>query len=109
MKQREPADTADKLAHRAHIQVRGFPPDLPATAWLSLDEVLQYVPISRTGWFRGMASGQLPRPHKIGRLSFWKARDIRKLLDLGPAHVRRRKPARPRQDAPDANEGNGTH
>jgi len=77
---------------RVSLQVRSFPPELPGTAWLKLDEVLQYVPVSRAHWFRGVASGQFPAPHKIGRLAFWKARDIRALLDMGPKRARQRQP-----------------
>lgn len=78
-----------------HLQVRSFPPDLPATAWLKLSDVLQYVPVSRSQWFRGVKSGQFPQPHKVGpRSVFWKARDIRTLLDMGPKRGRiRRAPA----------------
>src|SRR5262245_49670473 len=72
-----------------HVHVRSFPPELPASAWLRLDDVLQYVPMSRSAWFRGVANGQLPRPHKVGHLAFWKARDIRVLLDMGPRAPRR--------------------
>lgn len=89
-------------ATRAHLHVRAFPPDLPASAWLKLDEVLQYVPVSRSQWFRGVASGVFPKPHKIGRLAFWKARDIRTLLDLGPRRARPVKPAARRQLQPAA-------
>lgn len=91
---RKPAATANNLAPRgrAHLHVRDFPPELPASAWLTLSEVLQYVPISRSQWFRGVASGQLPAPHKVGRLAFWKARDIRALLDMGPRRARLTRP-----------------
>jgi len=102
MKQKSPNAPPNKLAGRAHIHSRSFPPDLPATAWLTLDEVLQYVPISRSAWFRGMQSGQLPRPQKIGRLAFWKARDIRLLLDMGPRKARKPAPARRPENSPDA-------
>ena len=97
MKQTPPHSPPNNAAGRAHLHVRAFPPDLPASAWLTLGDVLQYVPISRSAWFRGVASGQLPRPHKIGRLAFWKARDIRVLLDMGPRAPRRtpRAPAVP--------------
>lgn len=95
MKQKPPHSTPNKSVVRAHIQVRSFPPDLPATAWLTLDDVLQYVPISRSAWYRGVSVGQLPRPHKVGRLAFWKARDIRVLLDMGPRAPRRAPRATP--------------
>ena len=109
MKQRTPLATPNKAAARAHLHVRSFPPDLPATAWLTLDEVLQYVPISRSAWFRGVASGQLPRPEKVGRLAFWKARDIRVLLDMGPRRATKRKPATRRENAPDAKPDSAAH
>jgi len=75
---------------RVSLQVRSFPPDLPGTAWLKLTDVLQYVPVSRSHWFRGVASGQFPAAHKVGRLAFWKARDIRALLEMGPKRARAR-------------------
>lgn len=89
-----PQKIARKTAPRSHpsLQVRSFPPDLPGTAWLKLADVLQYVPVSRSQWFRGVASGQFPSPHKVGRLAFWKARDIRALLDMGPKRARARRP-----------------
>lgn len=80
MKQKPPPTRPNKPP----LVVRDFPPDLPATAWLSLPEVLQYVPVSRSAWFRGVKAGIFPGPHKAGRLTFWKARDIRTLLDMGP-------------------------
>lgn len=91
-----PQDAAERAARRAHIQVRGFAPDLPATAWLTLDDVLAYVPVSRRAWYRGIKAGMFPAPSKVGRLSFWKARDIRNLLELGPRRARapRRTPTR---------------
>lgn len=91
---------------RVSLQVRSFPPDLPGTAWLKLDDVLQYIPVSRSQWFRGVASGQFPKPHKVGRLAFWKARDIRALLDMGPRRARRATqrdlPMPPRASTPNA-------
>jgi len=90
MKQAAPkSHTPNKV--RTHVHVRAFPPDLPESAWLNVDDVLRYVPVSRAGWFRGVRSGSFPPPHKVGHLSFWKARDIRVLLDLGPRRTRRGK------------------
>jgi prophage regulatory protein len=103
MKQRAPQPPPNKSSRHAALSVRSFPPDLPASAWLTLDEVLQFVPISRTSWFRGVATGQLPRPEKIGRLAFWKARDIRALLEVGPRRARTRKPPTRPQNAADVN------
>lgn len=99
MKQKPPPGTPNKIAGRAHLHVRAFPPDLPASAWLSVDEVLQYVPVSKSQWYRGVRSGIFPAPHKVNRLAFWKARDIRVLLDMGPRTPRKLKPVRPRPGA----------
>ena len=98
MKQAPPKYVPNK-AH-AHLHVRAFPPDLPATAWLKVEEVLQYVPVSRAGWYRGVRSGEFPAPIKTGHRSFWKARDIRTLLDLGPRRPRRVKARNAPPDSP---------
>lgn len=101
MRQKAPRDAPNKT-ERAHLHVRAFPPDLPASAWLTVDEVLQYVPVSRSQWYRGVRAGIFPAPHKVNRLAFWKARDIRVLLDMGPRKARRTKPATGRENPPDA-------
>jgi prophage regulatory protein len=100
MKQAAPKSTPNKVS--THVHVRAFPPDLPASAWLNVEDVLRYVPVSRAGWFRGVRSGAFPAPAKVGHLSFWKARDIRVLLDLGPRRARRGKPRKAPQDAPNS-------
>lgn len=89
-----PAKTSPKRAPRSRVslQVRSFPPDLPGITWLTLAEVLQYVPMSRSHWYRGIASGQLPAPHKVGHTNFWTARQIRALLEMGPKRARKRQP-----------------
>ena len=71
----------------------GYTP-LPETGWLTLGEVLHHVKMSRSQWFRCVKDGQLPKPHKVGRLSFWKVRDIRHLLDAGPRRPVKRLPPR---------------
>jgi prophage regulatory protein len=62
---------------------RAIPPDLPGSAWLKLEQVLLYVPVSRSHWFHGVREGFFPKPVKAGRLSFWTAKDIRRLLERG--------------------------
>tara|TARA_Y100000022_G_scaffold139800_1_gene121703 strand:- start:196 stop:396 length:201 start_codon:yes stop_codon:yes gene_type:complete len=47
-----------------------------------LEEVLQYVPVSRSTWLRGVKSGLYPKPVKVSvKLIFWRATDIEKLLN----------------------------
>jgi len=86
---KQPATKTPPNKVETHLYVRDFPPDLPNTTWLTIDEVLRYVPVSRAVWYRGVRSGAFPRQHKVGRSSFWTARDIRALLDLGPKRNRR--------------------
>lgn len=89
-KQDAPVRRRGPARPRPSLQVRSFPPEMPANAWLNLTDVLTFVPVSRTVWFRGVKNGLFPKPHKIGRLAFWKARDIRYLLDMGPRRARER-------------------
>ena len=40
------------------------------------------VPVSRSTWWAGVASGRFPAPVRLGsKLTFWKAADIRALLE----------------------------
>lgn len=45
------------------------------------------VPVSRSTWWAGVASGRFPAPVRLGsKLTFWRAADIRALLEkLGAA------------------------
>ena len=47
---------------------------------LRLPGVLKMHPVSKSGWYRGMAEGKYPRPIKLGpRVRTWKKRWIRVL------------------------------
>lgn len=40
------------------------------------------VPVSRSTWWAGVASGRFPAPVRLGsKLTFWRAADIRALLE----------------------------
>lgn len=39
------------------------------------------LPMCRTKWYNGVSAGEFPRPIKVGRLSLWRASDIKALLD----------------------------
>lgn len=49
-------------------QQHGFPP---------------IIPVKKSCWWQGVKSGRFPKPLKIGngRGSFWRARDIKKIVD----------------------------
>jgi prophage regulatory protein len=38
-------------------------------------------PISRAAWYAGIREGRYPAPVKLNRVSFWRAQDIRQVLE----------------------------
>jgi len=56
-------------------------PQLPATGFVRIRQVLVHIPISRTAWFNGVREGRYPRPVKLGARSVgWKVEDVRQLI-----------------------------
>jgi prophage regulatory protein len=44
------------------------------------------LPISRSSWWAGVATGRYPKPVKLGpRITAWRVVDIRKLIEQGAA------------------------
>jgi len=58
---------------------------LQDTGFLRLPQVLKLIPISKTAFYDGIASGRYPKQVKLSeRTSAWRVEDIRKLIeDLG--------------------------
>jgi len=55
---------------------------IPNTGYLRLPQVLQFIPIGKSTWWAGVASGRFPKPVKLGpRTTAWKAQDIQKLIN----------------------------
>lgn len=55
---------------------------LPETGYIRLPQVLQFVPIGKSTWWAGVASGRFPKAIKLGpRTTAWRAEDIRQLLE----------------------------
>jgi predicted DNA-binding transcriptional regulator AlpA len=67
-----PIDGLLRISQICGDRARGIPP---------------IVPVSRSTWWAGVASGRFPAPVRLGsKLTFWKAADIRALLEkLGAA------------------------
>jgi predicted DNA-binding transcriptional regulator AlpA len=60
--------------------------DLPQTGLVRLNTVLAVVPISRSAWWAGVATGTYPKPVKLGpRTTCWRVEDIRALIERGVA------------------------
>ncbi|MCL1986341.1 MAG: AlpA family transcriptional regulator [Betaproteobacteria bacterium] len=56
-------------------------PALPATGFLRLSQVLQFIPFGKTRWYRGIKTGEFPKPVNIGsRARAYRAEDIRNLI-----------------------------
>jgi prophage regulatory protein len=51
---------------------------------LRLKAVLKLIPVSKSAWWAGVASGKYPKGVKLGpRITAWRASDIRKLIEDG--------------------------
>ncbi len=50
---------------------------------LRLRSVLNIIPVSKSTFYAGIASGRFPAPVKLGRNSFWRLSDLRKLVERG--------------------------
>ena len=55
---------------------------IPETGFLRLPQVLSALPISKSLFYAGIASGKYPRGHKLGaRATGWRCEDIRALIE----------------------------
>ena len=55
---------------------------LPNTGFIRLHTVLQHIPVGKSSWWAGVASGRFPMSYKIGpRTTAWKVEDIRSFID----------------------------
>ena len=83
---RTTVDLKARREARARIAAARAAESLSGNGLLRLPEVLSVYPVSRSGWFAGVASGQYPAPVKIGaRAVAWRAADIRRLIEAAPA------------------------
>lgn len=56
--------------------------ELPSTGFLRLRDVLAFIPVSQSAWYKGIQEGIYPKGVKLGvRSVAWKAEDIRELID----------------------------
>jgi predicted DNA-binding transcriptional regulator AlpA len=54
---------------------------IPATGFLRLPQVLQFVPVGKSSWWAGVKSGRYPAAVKLGpRTTAWRAEDITALI-----------------------------
>lgn len=56
--------------------------DIPRTGLLRISQVLRFVPISKSSWWKGVKDGLYPQPVKLSaRVTCWRAEDIRALIE----------------------------
>lgn len=63
---------------------------IPETGFMRLSEIIAcgkrrkggaaLIPCGRTRWYEGVKAGEFPRPVRFGRMSFWRAQDIRETI-----------------------------
>ncbi|NBW13579.1 MAG: AlpA family phage regulatory protein [Caulobacteraceae bacterium] len=44
------------------------------------ENIAAILPISRSNWYAGVASGRFPQPVRIGRRTMWRSSDIEALI-----------------------------
>ncbi|WP_421902246.1 helix-turn-helix transcriptional regulator [Maridesulfovibrio sp.] len=55
---------------------------LPETGFMRIDQILQFIPVSRSGWWKGIRDGVYPKGIKMGiNVTAWRVEDIRKLIE----------------------------
>lgn len=56
-------------------------PTLPTTGFLRLNDVLKFIPVKKTRWYKGLKTGEFPQPIQISpRVKAYRAEDIRALI-----------------------------
>ena len=56
--------------------------NLPETGLLRLNQILRFIPISRSAWWAGVKNGRYPKSYKLSeRTTVWKVEDIRALIN----------------------------
>jgi prophage regulatory protein len=57
-------------------------PAIPNEGYMRLPAVLSVFPVSKSTWWAGISAGRFPKGVKLGpRITAWKVKDIRKLIE----------------------------
>ena len=64
------------------IEPEQRPYSLPQEGFVRLKDVLKVIPISRSSWYNGVATGKFPTPTKLGpKTSAYPVADIRAVIN----------------------------
>ena len=56
--------------------------NLPETGLLRVNQILRFIPISRSSWWAGVKSGRYPKPSKLSpRVTVWSVQSIRAIIE----------------------------
>lgn len=72
------------------VQFNPQPATIPAEGYVRLSQILKVIPIGKSAWWAGVAEGRYPSPvrhHPFGRITVWRAADIRAMLDQGDINI----------------------
>ena len=60
-------------------QIKNF----PNTGFMRLDQILYFIPVSKSTWWAGVKSGRYPQPVRTlgARITAWRAEDIRAFIE----------------------------
>lgn len=55
---------------------------ISVTGFLRLHQILEFLPISKSAWWKGCSTGRYPKPLKLGpRTTVWRAEDIKAFIE----------------------------
>jgi len=55
--------------------------ELPETGLLRIKQVLRFIPVSRSTWWKGVKENRFPKPLKLSqRVTCWRSSDIRAIV-----------------------------
>ena len=61
----------------------------PADGFLRLPQVLERIPVSRSGWWQGVKEGRFPQPVKLSpRVTVWRASDVQAYIEQAAKGVK---------------------
>ncbi len=61
----------------------------PAEIFLRLPQVLERVPVSRSGFWKGVKEGRFPQPLKLSpRVTVWRASDVQAFIEASAKGAR---------------------
>jgi prophage regulatory protein len=57
---------------------------LPETGFVRLSTILEFIPVGKSTWWKGVKDGRFPPPTKLGpKITAWRVEAIRELIENG--------------------------